>query len=69
MVEKRDQLHDIVFDEDFFKLPVAAPVRICIAIAERAQRVSENAPPQHVDAYLKIAQEWLRLAHDMERAD
>jgi hypothetical protein len=42
--------------------------RRCRLMAEEAQKLAQDAPDHLSKAYLRIAQAWLQLADDMERA-
>ena len=69
MGNKTDELNDLAFDADqFFKWPVARRVQLCVDLANRAQALAKKAPPEHAEAYLRIATEWLRLAEEIGRA-
>ena len=39
-----------------------------VALGERAKAIAQAAPPEHRKHYLLIADEWLKLAMEMENA-
>jgi hypothetical protein len=41
---------------------------LAVALGERAKAIAQAAPPEHRKHYLLIADEWLKLAMEMENA-
>ena len=61
---------DLDFDADEFSAwPLARRVRLCIRLAARAQAIAATAPIEHQKHYLLIADEWVKLAKEMQEAD
>lgn len=48
--------------EEFLKLPRAQKAEVCIALAERSQKVGEGSPPNQRLHFVEIASQWLMLA-------
>jgi hypothetical protein len=60
---------DLDFDaEEFSSLPLAERAKLCVKLAERAQAIAQAASLAHRPHYLLIADEWRKLAMEMENA-
>ena len=61
--------NDLSFDVDeFMAMTPQERVGVCLKLAQRAQALAEAAQAPHQKHYLVIAEEWLTLAEDMQRA-
>jgi hypothetical protein len=62
-------MEDYRFKADEWQdLTPAQRVRRCRLMAEEAQELAKNAPTNVAEAYLRIADEWLTLAVEIEQA-
>jgi hypothetical protein len=50
-------------------LTIAERIRRCTILAEEAQKLAETASASMRVHYLKFAEQWLELAHEMARDD
>ena len=54
--------------EEWEKLTPAERVRRCRLMATEAQALAEKATPEFAERYLRIADDWLSLAHAVEKS-
>jgi hypothetical protein len=54
--------------QDWRKLTTAEKVKRCLLLAEEAQALADDASPHLSRSYHRIADAWLQLAGDIERA-
>ena len=54
--------------EEWKNLTASQKARRCHVMAEEALSLAEQAAPDLKDSYTRIAQDWIRLADDIERA-
>jgi len=52
---------------DWQKITAAEKVSRCLLMAEEAQVLADDAPPEMEDFYQRLADAWLKLAGEIER--
>jgi len=55
------------FGDEFSKLPLSERIKKCRALAAEAKQSAVNAAPHLRSAFLDLAEQWSKLADEMER--